>query len=99
MIDGPFRNEAGIYHLVDHCDGCNNGCAAELFGTKSPDAVNAVPECRIVASSASCDFGCKRDHVDMDGRTDNGCEFTPDPSAIYVATSSRGGDDTGTCGD
>lgn len=97
-IDDGFINEAGKYHLVEHCNGCGNDCS-QRWGAEGPGAVNAVPTCVEQGTAMVCGFTCTGGYVDMDGVFDNGCELLPDTQAIYVTLPAKGGENSASCGD
>lgn len=97
VIDGPFQDEQGRYHLVEHCGSCTTNCN-EQWGDQSPASVHAVPTCQVSSTSAACGFSCTNDYVDVDGVQENGCELLPDQSAIYTTPPAKGGEDTNVCG-
>ena len=98
VVDEPFSRAFGnlrVYDKVATCGSCENDCnsawtADQLTGTQ--------PTCAVEESVAQCDYTCRGDYVDADGRETNGCELLPDAAAIYVTTPNKGGDDTSDCG-
>lgn len=97
IVDNGFVNDDGVYHTKNHCGGCDIDCDARWGG--DPASFGVQTTCNVQGQTAQCSFTCLGDRVDLDKRSDNGCEFTPDPGAIYVAKGNRGGSDTNTCGD
>lgn len=99
VVDEPFSRAVGnlrVYDKVATCGSCENDCnsawtADQLTGTQ--------PTCAVAGSVAQCDYTCRGDYVDADGRETNGCELLPDAAAIYVTTPNKGGNDTSDCGD
>ncbi len=94
-VDEDFRTD-GVYGGVEHCGGCGVACAELWDG--GPAAFQVVPVCDVVFGIASCDYECEDGWHDLDADPSNGCEFTPDESAVYVATAANGGVDSGSCG-
>ncbi|MEO1270033.1 MAG: MopE-related protein, partial [Myxococcota bacterium] len=95
-VDEGFVNGDGVYDQVTDCGSCGLNCNNQWPG--GPALFNVAPVCRVLGNSAACDFNCTGGYVDVDGIPDNGCEFLPDPDAIYVATPANGGNDAGSCG-
>lgn len=99
QVDEGFVNSAGVYNTAAHCGSCNNNCDARW--NPNPAAFGVASACTVQGNSASCTFTCLSGRVDLDGIQSNGCEFTPDLEAIYVASSTatlRPGVDSNTCG-
>jgi hypothetical protein len=94
FIDEPFRNDDGVYYQTENCGACGINCGNLWAG--GAEAVNAVPACEVEGAAAICGFECLDGYEDADRLDENGCEFLPDPTAIYVAT---GGVNVDTCGD
>lgn len=97
VIDGPFKNEQGRYHLTEHCGTCGNNC--ENLWVPSPAALHVIPTCDTSSNPSSCSYTCVDGWYDADGNADNGCELQPDAEAVYVLSQTKGGEDTPTCGD
>ncbi len=95
QTDEGFRDANGTYNQTQHCGGCGVDCDDRWPG--GPSAFHVVPSCRVTGRSAACSFTCETGYVDRDGVPTNGCEFRPDPTAVYVATPANGGVAT-TCG-
>ena len=96
IADNPFVNAQGIYNTPAHCGGCNVSCNA--LWLPDPADFGVVPACTITGGVAACSYTCMPGRIDLDGVSENGCEFEPDEAAIYVAPPARGGLDSGTCG-
>jgi hypothetical protein len=94
--DENFKNDDGIYDTLEHCGACNVNCVEQLPG--DPDDINVEASCNVSGGVATCGFSCRPGFVDADGFDENGCEFSPDTDAIYVARPDDGGDDGGNCG-
>ena len=94
-IDEDFITD-GLYRSVEHCGGCGVACADLWDG--GPAAFHVVPVCSVFLLVASCDYTCETGWHDLDLDPANGCEFTPDDGAVYVATAANGGTDSGSCG-
>ncbi len=94
-IDEDFIT-GGLYRGVENCGGCGVDCNGLWDG--GPGAFHVVPTCDVVLGVASCGYGCEADWHDLDRDPANGCEFTPDDGAVYVATPANGGADGGSCG-
>jgi hypothetical protein len=95
QTDEDFTNEGGVYDDTQNCGSCGIDCGARWPGGAS--AVHVVPQCVVLGQSAACDYVCEAGYFDLDNLPDNGCEFRPDPTAVYVATPANGGVAT-TCG-
>ncbi len=91
LTDEDFRNEDGVYDTIAHCGSCGINCNNQWPG--GPQLYNVSPLCQELGDSAQCAFDCIGDFVDLDDIPDNGCEFLPDPDAIYVSRPANGGSD------
>jgi len=94
--DEPFTDGNGVYNQVANCGGCGIDCNGQWVG--GPAANHVTPACTVAGNAAVCSFTCINGYFDADGVRDNGCEFQPDPTAIYVATAANGGANNATCG-
>ena len=95
-VDEDFVNSNGVYNTAAHCGSCNNDCANIL-----PDAVGVIRTCNVGPTSATCGTTCQPGRFDINGVARDGCEFTPDPDAVYVAMPTNGarpGTDNNSCG-
>ncbi len=69
VIDDPFIDAQGRYHLNGHCGQCNYDCATVLAGV-----ANAAPYCSVSTGQAQCAIQCHTNYYDVDGVLSNGCE-------------------------
>ena len=74
---------------------CGSDCAVPA---PDPAAVGVIPRCELRGGVAQCAFDCIEGTFDADGLSNNGCELTPDPNAVYVTTAENGGLDDANCG-
>lgn len=95
-IDAPFKNADNKYHTLEHCGFCNNNC---LTKWGDPDVLGFNIRCNADLAMPTCEYSCAENRYNLDGATENGCEFEPDLEAIYVATAILGGNNSATCGD
>lgn len=91
-VDGPFRDENGIYNTDEHCGGCGVNCI-EIY-----DFPNSNGTCDVVGGIARCVLGCDAGGYDLNGDPSDGCEFSLDTDAIYVAESDADAADDASCG-
>ncbi|MEE2786734.1 MAG: MopE-related protein [Myxococcota bacterium] len=94
--DEDYRNAQGVYNATNHCGACGNDCTT--LWQPDPATFGVIPRCTIIADLAQCAFECEPGRLDLDGLPNNGCEFIPDPDAVYVTTPGNGGSDLGQCG-
>jgi hypothetical protein len=95
--DETFTDIQGLYSLsTQNCGACNSNCN-DLWNP-NPAAFGVAPICRQVGGIAQCDYNCLPNYFDADGLSSNGCELTPDSTAVYVSTPQNGGVDNATCG-
>jgi hypothetical protein len=79
IVDGPFKT-GGKYTTPEHCGACGLSCLA--FARP-----NATPVCDASSVVPQCSYACSGGAVDVNGRSDDGCECVP------VAGSDLAGDD------
>ena len=94
--DESFLNADGARATIEHCGGCGIDCNS--FWPGGPEASQVEPTCTPIGESFSCGFTCLEGALDLDGVESNGCEFTPDATAIYVASPGNGGANIEGCG-
>jgi hypothetical protein len=96
-VDEGFRETGGVYNTVAHCGACGFDCNATWPG--GPGAFNVVPACTVGGATASCTFTCASGWINADGVAQNGCEFQPETTTVYVSTPANGGSDVSGCGE
>lgn len=105
VIDNGFVNLHGdyggerVYDGIENCGQCGNNCITRIGG--NPAALGLSVTCDVTGTQATCSSECLPGRYDLDQVPANGCEFEPDPDAIYVAKEIRDGtegEDTASCG-
>lgn len=96
-VDEPYVNDDGVYYRVEHCGACGTSCNARWV--ENPFAHTVTPTCEVTGQNTQCGYTCKDGFKDLDGSAANGCEHEENPNAIYVAPQSKGGSNSGFCGD
>ncbi len=69
VIDGPFKT-ADKYTALEACGACGISC----LGFVRP---NTAPVCDSSGPGPVCAYRCTGDAIDVNGRSDDGCECTP----------------------
>jgi len=69
VIDGPFKS-GDKYTALEHCGACGISCLAFV-------RPNAAPQCDATGAVPTCGFSCTGGAVDVNGRSDDGCECVP----------------------
>jgi hypothetical protein len=93
-VDEDFREGTdGPYNVPTDCGACGIDCNNEWPG--GPEEYNVEPTCD---PTTGCGFDCTGTALNLDDIEENGCEYVPDPEALFVARPINGGDDTDTCG-
>lgn len=87
-VDEDFLT-GGEYLLDTHCGDCYTDC------TVIYDKPNAFGLCD-TSGFPTCKYVCDEGYSDLNGFSDDGCEFQEDPAAIYVSANS--GEDSSFCG-
>ena len=95
LVDETYISN-GKYLSLAHCGACNSDCTTLWDGGAA--AYFITPVCRVLNNLAQCSYDCLPGHYDLDGLSNNGCEFSPDDTAIYVKPTQFGGQDVANCG-
>ena len=85
------------YLSLAHCGACNSDCTTLWDGGAASYFV--TPVCRVINDLAQCSYDCLAGYFDLDGLSNNGCEFSPDDTAVYVKPTQFGGQNVANCGD
>ncbi len=92
VVDDGFVNGSGVYSGNTNCGACGVDCTV-IYAHP-----NAFGTCSVVGASASCVMNCNAGSFDLNAVPNDGCEFTLDPTAIYVSTNDTMGLDDASCG-
>jgi hypothetical protein len=93
VVDNGFRNAVtGAYDTTMNCGACGNNCATVFTGPSSSGV------CSTASGSPQCVMVCSAGTFDLNSSTVDGCEFTLDPTSVYVSTSEPAAVDDFTCG-
>jgi hypothetical protein len=95
LVDEGFQS-SGTYLTATDCGACGNDCNAYWPG--GPEVWNVAPVCLSGPGYPACGYQCLPGWDDLDQVAGNGCEFQPDPMAVYVATPANGGTAAADCG-
>jgi putative metal-binding protein len=91
VVDNPWLHN-GKYDRDDACRSCGNDCTALYTKPNAHGSCDAtgVPVCVMT---------CNPGHYDLNQSPADGCEFSPEATAIYVSTDDANAVDDVVCGD
>jgi Notch 1 len=95
IVDEEFITD-GEYLSLNNCGACGSDCTTIWVG--GAGIYNVTPTCEIINELTQCSYECLAGYYDLDGLSNNGCEFNPDQEAIYVKPVQYGGEDIVGCG-